>query len=119
MINDLVNHPPHYNSGNIETFDFIKDQLTAEEFRGYIKGNALKYISRERHKGGDDDLRKAQWYLNKYLNNEPATIVGPYGPRSTKRTAPSIMDVLTPFGREKIYEELNNESTTENEENSG
>ena len=63
-MDDKVNHPNHYTSGKIEVIDFIKDQLTEEEFRGYIKGNLLKYISRERHKNGDEDLKKAQFYLN-------------------------------------------------------
>lgn len=65
---DKVNHPNHYTSGKIEVIDFIKDQLTDEEFRGYIKGNLLKYISRERHKNGDEDLKKAQFYLNFLIN---------------------------------------------------
>ncbi|MFN9911697.1 MAG: DUF3310 domain-containing protein, partial [Pirellulaceae bacterium] len=39
---DLVNHPPHYKAGGIETIDFIEAKLTREEFIGYLKGNALK-----------------------------------------------------------------------------
>lgn len=65
--NDVVNHPIHYNSGSIEVIDFIKDQLTPEEFKGYIKGNVIKYMARERHKGGIEDLRKADKYLQMYL----------------------------------------------------
>ncbi len=63
---DLVNHPPHYQSPNgIESIDAIEAALTPEEFRGYCKGNALKYVWREKHKGGDQDLAKAAWYLNR------------------------------------------------------
>lgn len=61
----MVNHPPHYTRGGIECIDAIKAALTEEEFRGYLKGNALKYIWRERHKGKDEDLAKAGWYLNR------------------------------------------------------
>lgn len=68
---DKVNHPSHYNSGSIEVIDFIKDQLTEEEFRGYIKGNILKYVSRERHKNGDEDLEKAVFYLRFLLGDDP------------------------------------------------
>jgi hypothetical protein len=68
---DVVNHPSHYTVGDIEVIDYIKDKLTPEEFRGYIKGNILKYISRERHKNGDEDLRKAKFYLDFLLKNDP------------------------------------------------
>ena len=61
---DMVNKPPHYQSKNgLECIDAIKAQLTEEEFRGYCKGAALKYIWRERQKGGDESLNKAIWYL--------------------------------------------------------
>jgi hypothetical protein len=64
---DNVNHPPHYKQGDIECIDAIEAALTEEEFRGYCKGNALKYVWRERHKGQDESLRKAVWYLNRAL----------------------------------------------------
>ena len=69
---DQVNHPPHYTQGGIECIDAIQAALTADEFRGYCKGNALKYVWRERNKGGDQDLRKAEWYL-KRLSGAEAT----------------------------------------------
>ena len=62
---DMVNEPPHYKAGGIETIDAIQAALTPEEFRGFCKGNSLKYAWRERHKGGDEDLKKAAWYLNR------------------------------------------------------
>ena len=64
---DVVNHPPHYTQGGIEAIDAIQSALTPEEFRGYCKGNALKYIWREKHKGQDESLKKAIWYLNRAL----------------------------------------------------
>ena len=64
---DVVNHPMHYNSGKIEVISIIEDQLTPDEFRGYIKGNILKYITRERHKNGLEDLKKARWYLDRLI----------------------------------------------------
>lgn len=69
---DQVNHPPHYTQGGIECIDAIQAALTKDEFRGYCKGNALKYVWRERSKGGDQDLRKAEWYL-KRLSEAEAT----------------------------------------------
>ena len=66
-VKDNVNHPAHYTEGKIECIDYIQDKLT-EEFRGYIKGNVLKYITREKHKNGDEDLRKAKWYLDRLVS---------------------------------------------------
>ena len=64
---DLVNHPPHYASGAIECIEAIEAQLTPEEYRGYLKGNCVKYQWRERQKGGLESLKKAQWYLNRLI----------------------------------------------------
>lgn len=60
---DNVNHPEHYTKGGIECIDAIRAMLTPEEFRGMLKGNATKYIWRERHKAGTESLKKAVWYL--------------------------------------------------------
>ncbi len=60
---DMVNHPPHYRQGGIECIEAIKAALTDEEFRGYCKGNSIKYVWREKHKGGGQDIKKAAWYL--------------------------------------------------------
>jgi len=60
---DMVNHPPHYKMGGIETIDFIE----AKGF-GYNLGNVVKYISRADHKGSHyEDLLKARWYLNREI----------------------------------------------------
>lgn len=64
---DNVNHPNHYTTGKIETIEYIEDKLTEEEFKGYVKGNVIKYLSRERHKNGDEDIKKAGWYLNRLI----------------------------------------------------
>ena len=64
---DAVN-PDHYKVGGIETIDYLQAKLSPEEFAGYCRGNALKYLSRAGHK--DDaaqDLAKARWYLDRML----------------------------------------------------
>lgn len=67
---DMVNHPPHYTAGGIEAIAYIEAKLTPEEFAGYCRGNALKYISRAGRKGSsDEDVRKAIWYLERWLGN--------------------------------------------------
>ena len=63
---DNVNHPSHYNTGEIEVINYIKDKLTYDGFVGYLTGNIIKYISRYQFKNGLEDLQKAEWYL-KYL----------------------------------------------------
>jgi hypothetical protein len=65
---DNVFSPSHYTQGSIECIDAIEAALTPEEFRGMCKGNALKYIWRERHKGGDESIEKAIWYLKRLLS---------------------------------------------------
>lgn len=66
---DNVNHPEHYTTGKYECIDYIEDKLSPEEFRGYIKGNIIKYLTREKHKNGDEDILKAQFYLNRLCRN--------------------------------------------------
>ena len=70
MTVDMVNHPPHYNQSSVECIDAIEAQMTPEEFRGYLKGNVVKYLWRERKKGGKESLKKAKWYLNKLIDLE-------------------------------------------------
>lgn len=65
---DNVNNPKHYNAGTIECIQAIEAALTPEEFRGYCKGNAIKYVWRELHKGGNESLEKATWYLNRVVS---------------------------------------------------
>lgn len=67
--NDIVNHPAHYTASHIECIDAIESALTPDELRGYFKGNALKYVWRERNKGGDTDIRKASWYLARLIGS--------------------------------------------------
>lgn len=63
---DLVNNPPHYNVGGIECIDAIMS-ATNHNKEGYLQGNILKYVWRYDYKGGLEDLKKAQWYLNKLI----------------------------------------------------
>ena len=68
LIEDTVNHPSHYASGEIECIDAIESSMTHEAFCGYLKGNVQKYMWRYENKGGITDLEKAQWYLNKLIS---------------------------------------------------
>jgi hypothetical protein len=64
---DPVNHPPHYNQGEIECIDAIRAALGRDGFIAYCQGNALKYLWRHEHKGGVEDWRKADWYINRAI----------------------------------------------------
>jgi hypothetical protein len=63
---DVVNRPKHYNTGDIECIDAIRESMSSVAYKGYLKGNSLKYLWRYDYKGKQvEDLQKAQWYLNK------------------------------------------------------
>ena len=63
--NNDVNHPSHYNDGEIEVIDYIEDKGL-----NFHLGNVVKYISRAGKKCPDkeiEDLKKAKWYLDRYI----------------------------------------------------
>jgi hypothetical protein len=63
---DMVNSPPHYNQAGIECIDAIK-AATSDGHEYYLQGNIIKYLWRYRYKNGVEDLKKAQWYLGKLI----------------------------------------------------
>lgn len=60
---DSVNRPAHYASGGIEAIEALESSMSVEAFRGFLKGNVIKYVWRYEQKNGLEDLRKAKWYL--------------------------------------------------------
>lgn len=67
IFSDSVNHPSHYTHGKIETIDKIEDVLGLEGFQAYCVGNAIKYLDRYKLKNGFEDIKKAQRYLEFYI----------------------------------------------------
>lgn len=68
---DNVSHPSHYTNGEIECIEAIKSSMTEEAYRGYLKGNIMKYIWRYQLKNNPvEDLKKAQWYLCRLIELE-------------------------------------------------
>lgn len=63
---DTVNHPSHYNYGDIEVINFI-EQVTQHYNANvaYHIGNAIKYLARSPHKNGKEDVAKAKWYIER------------------------------------------------------
>jgi hypothetical protein len=65
---DAVAKPYHYNTGNIECIEAIEESMSEFAFKGYLKGNCMKYLWRYDYKGKPvEDLQKAQWYLARLL----------------------------------------------------
>jgi len=65
---DPVNNPKHYASKMIQPIDVVKDWFkTVDPFIAYCLGNSLKYICRHSDKNGVEDLKKAQWYLKRAI----------------------------------------------------
>lgn len=61
-----ADHPKHYNQGKVEFIEALQSALSQEEFRGFLRGNALQYLWRAGLKGDNlTDLQKARWYLDK------------------------------------------------------
>ena len=60
-VGDAIN-PDHYKVGGIETIDYMRAKSTPEEFEGYLRLSAIKYLSRVGHKHGDHDAARAEEY---------------------------------------------------------
>lgn len=62
-----MKHVAHYCHGGEETIDKIKRELSMDEYRGFCKGNMIKYRDRAPYKGNyDGDMEKHDDYL-RYL----------------------------------------------------
>jgi len=67
MIRDRQIGGNHYQK-EIQPWDAMEAWMSHEAFVGYLQGNVIKYISRWKDKGGVQDIRKAQHYLEKMIN---------------------------------------------------
>lgn len=91
-------NPNHYRAGGIEPWDYIKAKFSPTQLAGFALGNVIKYVSRADHKNKIEDLKKAQWYLNKLIeeieskNQDTAQAekqhFGPWCPKSYPGTPP-------------------------------
>ena len=70
---DMVNSPPHYNQTGIECIHAIS-AATGDGFKHYLQGNIMKYLWRFDYKDKPlEDLKKAQWYLDKLIEEVMAS----------------------------------------------
>lgn len=72
VASDSVNHPKHYESGKFECIDVMAEAIGLEDTKGFCLCNAFKYIYRctKKHETPVEDVKKAIWYLNKFLELE-------------------------------------------------
>lgn len=64
---DNVNHPAHYETGKFECIEVMAEALGVDAVKNFCICNAFKYIYRCSRKNGLEDVKKANWYLNKYI----------------------------------------------------
>ena len=67
---DNVNHPSYYETGKIECIDVMLETQGEESVKAFCICNALKYLYRHKRKNGVEDVEKARWYIDKYLEIE-------------------------------------------------
>lgn len=65
-IDDPVNHPSHYASTKVECIEAMTEHLGKEAVKNFCLGNVFKYLWRHNDKNGDEDVKKALWYFDKF-----------------------------------------------------
>lgn len=71
-----VHSPKHYTQGYLESIYVIQQTLGPEGFKAFCMGNWIKYNERAKHKGGAEDLAKADQYLEWAVNGLPKPVNG-------------------------------------------
>lgn len=92
---EKVEHPKHYNrEGAMECIDEMVLIFGKEAVKNFCICNAWKYRYRAADKNGEEDLRKSDWYLNKYkeLNGEETSKDSPFW-----TITPSILQDTYPY----------------------
>lgn len=65
---DNVNHPSHYTQGGIECIDALKAATVGKTgIEAVCVANVIKYLFRYENKNGLEDVKKAQWYINRLI----------------------------------------------------
>ncbi|MED4159597.1 DUF3310 domain-containing protein [Shouchella clausii] len=61
-----MTRPSHYES-KIDPLAYMKENMSAAGYEGFLIGNVIKYVTRYPKKNGLEDLKKAKDYLNKAI----------------------------------------------------
>lgn len=65
---DNVNHPSHYNNGSVECIDAMEAATVNKSgAEAVCTSNIIKYLWRYEAKNGLEDVKKAQWYINRLI----------------------------------------------------
>ena len=65
---DNVNHPSHYTQGGVECIDAITAATVNKTgIEAVCTANVIKYLWRYEAKNGLEDVKKAQWYINRLI----------------------------------------------------
>lgn len=67
---NMVEHPPHYETGKFECIEVMEETQGKEAVQNFCICNAFKYLYRHAKKNGLEDVKKAIWYLNKFVELE-------------------------------------------------
>ena len=67
MPEDVINHPKHYETDKVECIEAMEITQGRGAVMSFCLCNAFKYLWRHNRKNGVEDVKKAQWYLNKYI----------------------------------------------------
>ena len=107
---DTVNNPKHYTEGGIECIDVMIQTQGIEAVKSFCLCNAFKYIWRHENKNGLEDIKKARWYINKYIevcensiNKSNPKYKSPTAYRVDKNEADSVSKLI------KLLNEENNQ----------
>lgn len=69
---DPIHNPSHYTNGGIEFIEVLRAKLSSDEFRGFLKGNVIKYTLRAEHKDGAQDYAKGARYAKWLAEVKPS-----------------------------------------------
>lgn len=93
---DSVNHPAHYNQGNVEVIDYIRDCIGIQGEYYFCIGNCIKYISRAEYKNNKlQDLMKCKWYLTRAIEDLDEM-------NNSNKTSESTADVINELNTEEF-----------------
>lgn len=94
---DNVNHPSHYNNGSVECIDAMEAATVNKSGAEAIcTSNVIKYLWRYEAKNGLEDVKKAQWYLNRLiaeLEGKPAVTPEETQPRITQLDSRTVAGI--------------------------
>lgn len=66
VAHESVNHPEHY-QGKYECVDEMIELFGVEAVKAFCRCNVYKYHFRADRKNGEEDLAKANWYMEKLM----------------------------------------------------